>query len=200
MRRVVQLRVRRRQLAAPPGADGPRRPAEIAATVMLLASVVRTAQRAGSKVRNTGAKERASLGLGRPREPSCRAAKRRQRCHYLGVTLHKTVVVVGQLCEATPLAARRRRRSVEDLLRGARRPDRRGLKSGWSHCHGRNLGRGLQRRKLHPQICGQSPHRLVDPVGSQCRRQVVELRLRLCVPLVACADAPQVGRPGHRPR
>ena len=60
------------------------------------------------------------------------------------------------------------------------------------------LGRGLQRRQLRPQICGQSPHRLVDPIGSHCRRQVVERRL--CVPRrVACADAPQVARPGRRP-
>ena len=44
----------------PPGADSPRRPAEIAAMVMLPASVVRTARRAGSKVRNSGAKERAT--------------------------------------------------------------------------------------------------------------------------------------------
>ena len=33
-----------------------------------------------------------------------------------------------------------------------------------------DLGRGLQRRQLRPWVCGQSPHRLVDPVGSQCRR------------------------------
>ena len=26
------------------------------------------------------------------------------------------------------------------------------------------LGRGLQRRQLRPQVCGQSPHRLVEPV------------------------------------
>ena len=54
---------------------------KIAATAMLLASVVRTARRAGSKVRNTGAEERvqlqsveARLGFVRPRESRCRAA------------------------------------------------------------------------------------------------------------------------------
>ena len=60
------------------------------------------------------------------------------------------------------------------------------------------LGRGLQRRQLRPQVCGQRPHRLVDPVGSQCRRQVVERSLGVTRP-VACADAPQAARPGRHP-
>ena len=66
---------------------------------------------------------------------------------------------------------------------------------------GTRATRGRQRRQLRPQICGESPHRLVDsdPVGSQCRRQVVERRLG--VPrLVACADAHQIARPGRHPR
>ena len=49
----------------------------------------------------------------------------------------------------------------------ARRPESRGLKSGWSRCHGRKSG--SQRRQLSPQVCGQSSQRVVNPptVGSQ---------------------------------
>ena len=73
-----------------PGAGAPRRPAvsrSPGATATLLASVVSTARRAGTKVRSTGADEGASfsasklaaarLHLRGPREPCRRAAKRR---------------------------------------------------------------------------------------------------------------------------